>query len=128
MENDLAYRLLRLEQRLASYEQLHAQELGDMREELDTLRRQVVLGTLRHLKTLSVEIDTIACNGCGQCVAVCLHGMFELKASDGRQITRLVTHPEDDRRRACLECQVGTLPCVTACAPGAIKLRYDTGG
>jgi hypothetical protein len=55
MDEDVAYRLLRLEQQLVAYEQLHAQELSDMRDELDALKRQVVLRTLRHAQALSVQ-------------------------------------------------------------------------
>ena len=57
MEDDIAYRLLRLEQRLASYEQLHAQELREMREELEALRRQLVLHIPRHSQAPTIRMD-----------------------------------------------------------------------
>lgn len=57
MDEDVAYRLLRLEQRLVAYEQLHAQELSDLRNELDALKRQVALQPIRHAPALSVQPD-----------------------------------------------------------------------
>jgi len=123
VDDDVAYRLLRLEQRLASYEQLYAQELGEMRQELDGLKRQVVLHTLRQSKAQTIRVDVAACNGCGQCVSACVHRLFELAALDGRQIARAKSPKESELSKACAECQAGTPLCVTVCAPGAITLR-----
>jgi ferredoxin len=122
VDDDVAYRLLRLEQRLTSYEELHAQELGEMREELDVLKRQVVLRT-RYSKAPTIHIDVTACNGCGQCMSACLHGLFELKAPGGRQIVGVVSLKASNGSQACAECLVETPPCVQVCAPGAITLR-----
>ncbi len=122
MDDDVAYRLLRLEQRLASYEQLYTQELGEMRQEIDILKRQIVLRALRHSKT-SLRIDEAICNGCGQCVTACGQGRLELSLLDGHRIATMTTFRGNERLMACAECQVGTPPCVTACAPGAITLR-----
>lgn len=122
MDDDVAYRLLRLEQRLASYEQLYAQELGEMRQEIDVLKRQLVLRATRHSKT-SLRIDEAICNGCGQCVTACAQGRLELGLLDGRQIVTMTSSRGNERLMACVECQVGTPPCATACAPGAITLR-----
>ncbi len=40
--SDLAYRVLRLEQQLDSYERLHAEELEQIRRDLADLKRQVL--------------------------------------------------------------------------------------
>ena len=122
MDDDVAYRLLRLEQRLASYEQLYSQELGEMRQEIDVLKRQLVLRALPHSKT-SPRIDETICNGCGQCVPACAQGRLELNLLDGRRIATMTTSRRNEQLMACAECQVGTPPCMTACAPGAITLR-----
>jgi ferredoxin len=121
VDDDVAYRLLRLEQRLASYEQLYVQELGEMRQELDGLKRQVVLRVPRRSKTVPF-VDITICNGCGQCVTACAQGRLELSLLDGHRIATMTTFRENERLMACAECQVGTAPCVTACAPGAITL------
>ncbi|MFQ6057393.1 MAG: hypothetical protein ACE5MB_00740 [Anaerolineae bacterium] len=41
-ENDLAYRVLRLEQQLESYQKLHAEELDEIRRTLAELKRQIL--------------------------------------------------------------------------------------
>lgn len=40
--SDLALRVLRLEQRLESYQRLHEQELDDLRRALSTVKEQVL--------------------------------------------------------------------------------------
>ena len=40
--SDIAYRMLRLEQMLESYERLHAEELAEIRRALDELKTQVL--------------------------------------------------------------------------------------
>lgn len=78
MNDNVPYRLLRLEQRLSSYEQLHAQELDEMRDELNVLRQEVVLCPPRHSEVFP-RVDAAACTGCGECVSACQHGLFELR-------------------------------------------------
>jgi len=39
---DIAYRMLRLEQQLESYQRLHAEELAEMRRVLEELKAQVL--------------------------------------------------------------------------------------
>jgi hypothetical protein len=39
---DIAYRMLRLEQQLESYQRLHAEELAEIRRALDELKMQVL--------------------------------------------------------------------------------------
>ena len=41
--SDIAYRMLRLEQQLESYQRLHAEELAEIRRALEELKRQVLL-------------------------------------------------------------------------------------
>ena len=122
MEDGIAYRLLRLEQHLASYEQLHSQELCDMRQELDALKRQVVLRSRQLAEAPTVQVDVAVCNGCGQCVSACPQGMFELRELDGRWVAVLVAHMESHQVQACAECQLDSPPCVAVCAPQAITL------
>ncbi len=40
--SDIAYRMLRLEQQLESYQRLHAEELAEIRRALDELKTQVL--------------------------------------------------------------------------------------
>ena len=40
--SDIAYRVLRLEQQLESYQRLHAEELEEIRRALDELKMQVL--------------------------------------------------------------------------------------
>ncbi len=40
--SDIAYRMLRLEQQLESYQRLHAEELAEIRRALDALKAQVL--------------------------------------------------------------------------------------
>lgn len=122
MENGIAYRLLRLEQHLSSYEQLHSQELRDMRQELDALKRQVVLGSLQPAEASTVQVDVALCNGCGQCVSACPQSMFELRELDGRRVAVLVADMDSHQVQACAECQLDAPPCVAVCAPQAITL------
>ena len=120
MNDNVPYRLLRLEQRLTSYEQLHAQELGEMRDELDVLRREVVFCPPRQSE-LFPRVDATACTGCGECVSACQHGLFELKTSAGCWVATVIALTGSDQLMACAEC-LGTPPCVQVCAPGAISL------
>lgn len=48
--SDIAYRMLRLEQQLESYQRLHAEELAEMRRVLQELKDQVL--------TLAVEKES----------------------------------------------------------------------
>ena len=121
MNDNVPYRLLRLEQRLTSYEQLHAQELGEMRNELDVLRREVVYCPTPPSEVFP-RVDATACTGCGECVSACRHGLFELKISDGRWVATVIAATGSDQLRVCAECLGGTPPCVQICAPGAISL------
>jgi ferredoxin len=123
VENDLAYRLLRLEQRLASYEQLHAQELGDMRQELEALKRQVVLRPSRHGLAPIVQVDAALCTGCGECVPACPQSMFELKVVGERRLAGVIVRIESERAQACTECRLGKPPCIAVCTSGVIILQ-----
>ena len=40
--SDIAYRMLRLEQQLESYQRLHAEELAEIKRALDELKAQVL--------------------------------------------------------------------------------------
>ena len=49
----IAYELLLLQQRLAAYEQLHIEEMAELRQEIERLRRAFLQGTNPHLKAIS---------------------------------------------------------------------------
>jgi hypothetical protein len=42
LSSDIAYRMLRLEQQLESYQRLHAEEIAEIRRALDALKAQVL--------------------------------------------------------------------------------------
>lgn len=56
-----------------------------------------------HYQTTTLKFDSTACNGCGMCVNVCPHAVFN---RDGRTIT--LAHPAD-----CMECGACQLNCPT---------------
>ena len=64
-------------------------------------------------RDVTLQLDESACTGCGACVDVCPHGVFEIV--DGR--ARI------NDRGACMECSA----CATNCAFGAISVRQGVG-
>lgn len=52
-EGSIAYELLLLQQRLAAYEQLHNEEMAELRQEVERLRRAFLHETNPHLRALS---------------------------------------------------------------------------
>ncbi len=52
-EGSIAYELLLLQQRLAAYEQLHTEEMAELRQEVERLRRAFLQETNPHLRALS---------------------------------------------------------------------------
>lgn len=54
-EGSIAYELLLLQQRLAAYEQLHIEEMAELRQEVERLRRAFLQETNPHLRTLSTK-------------------------------------------------------------------------
>lgn len=52
-EGSIAYELLLLQQRLAAYEQLHIEEMAELRQEVERLRRAFLQETNPHLRALS---------------------------------------------------------------------------
>ncbi len=51
-EGSIAYELLLLQQRLAAYEQLHIEEMAELRQEVERLRRTFLQETNPHLRAL----------------------------------------------------------------------------
>ena len=49
-QGDIAYELLLLQQRLAAYEQLHLEEMTELRQEIERLRRTFLQETNLHLR------------------------------------------------------------------------------
>ncbi len=69
---------------------------------------------LRYLKnTVSLTLDAETCTGCGMCIDVCPHGVFEL---DGRKAVII-------DRDACMECGA----CKKNCPAGAIEVGSGVG-
>ena len=51
-QGNMAYELLFLQQRLAAYEQLHLEEMTELRQEIDRLRRAFLQETNPHLRNI----------------------------------------------------------------------------
>jgi NAD-dependent dihydropyrimidine dehydrogenase PreA subunit len=69
---------------------------------------------MRYLENaVSLEFDEKLCNGCGMCVAVCPHAVFELENKRAILVDR----------GACMECGA----CAGNCEQGAIRVRAGTG-
>jgi len=66
---------------------------------------------LKNVTTLTFDADK--CIGCGRCVEVCPHGVFDL--SDNRALIA--------DRDSCMECGA----CAMNCAAGAIDVNAGTG-
>lgn len=52
-QGNIAYELLLLQQRLAAYEQLHIEEMAELRQEIERLRRAFLQETNSQLRALS---------------------------------------------------------------------------
>jgi ferredoxin len=57
-----------------------------------------------------LEVDRMACLGCGACVDVCPKGVYKLQQEDGRTRSQIVA------AEACVQCTA----CVKQCPEGAI--------
>ena len=53
-QGSIAYELLLLQQRLAAYEQLHIEEMTELRQEIERLRRAFLQETNSHLRVMSL--------------------------------------------------------------------------
>jgi len=72
-----------------------------------------VLG-LRYLRGVTtLTLDESKCTGCGMCVSVCPHGVFEIEDRKARLVDR----------DACMECGA----CARNCAAEAIAVRSGVG-
>jgi len=72
-----------------------------------------VLG-LRYLRGVTtLTLDESKCTGCGMCVSVCPHGVFEIADRKARLVDR----------DACMECGA----CARNCAAEAIAVRAGVG-
>lgn len=70
--------------------------------------------TMQYLKqVVTLKLDRDLCTGCGMCIKVCPHAVFEIKQGKAH-ITDL-----DD----CMECGA----CSNNCQPGAITVKTGTG-
>jgi ferredoxin len=69
---------------------------------------------MRYLEdVITLQLDSALCNGCGLCVAVCPHAVFELR--DKREVLA--------DRGACMECGA----CARNCQEGALRVRAGVG-
>lgn len=66
---------------------------------------------IRNTTTLKLNTDT--CNGCGLCITVCPHGVFEMKEKKSVIINK----------DACMECGA----CAQNCPVSAIDVRSGVG-
>jgi hypothetical protein len=62
-EGSIAYELLLLQQRLAAYEQLHIEEMAELRQEVERLRRAFLQETNPHLRALSPKRNLYGSEG-----------------------------------------------------------------
>ena len=73
-----------------------------------------MMGKLYYLKeVVTLKLDTVLCTGCGMCVNVCPHEVFEV--IDRKSVMR--------DRDACMECGA----CANNCKPGALTVRTGVG-
>ncbi len=69
---------------------------------------------LRYIaNVVSLAYDETKCTGCGLCVMVCPHAVFELRERRAHIVDRDL----------CIECGA----CALNCAPGAIRVRAGVG-
>ena len=74
-----------------------------------------------------LTIDTDRCTSCEECVRICPAGVLEMVEEDPieeRMVAAVADAVRKQLRYACSPCKPGghgTLPCVAACAPGAIE-------
>jgi ferredoxin len=61
----------------------------------------------------TLKLDRDACTGCGACIDVCPHAVFEL--ADGKAEIR--------RRSSCMECGA----CMRNCPEGALRVKAGVG-
>jgi NAD-dependent dihydropyrimidine dehydrogenase PreA subunit len=62
---------------------------------------------------VTLQLDEGKCNGCGMCIIVCPHAVFELSGRKANIIGR----------DYCMECGA----CALNCQPGAIKVQSGVG-
>jgi ferredoxin len=76
-----------------------------------------------------ISIDTDKCNGCGDCVPACAAKVLEMVADEYDPLSDKIvaTVREKERKKikyTCAPCKPASgrapLPCMAACAPGAI--------
>lgn len=66
---------------------------------------------LKNVVTLQLDVDT--CNGCGMCILVCPHGVFDMANSKAAVVDL----------NACIECGA----CAINCPVNAIKVQTGAG-
>lgn len=71
--------------------------------------------------TVSLAYDRAKCTGCGRCVEVCPHGVFELEKQDAARGSGLRATITD--RDKCMECGA----CARNCEFGAIAVNAGVG-
>ena len=69
---------------------------------------------LKYLKNgLTLELDVVKCTGCGMCVAVCPHQVFQISGGKSEIINR----------HGCMECGA----CMMNCPFKAVSVRKGVG-
>jgi NAD-dependent dihydropyrimidine dehydrogenase PreA subunit len=78
---------------------------------------QIFLGGIKMLRYLenvvTLQLDTETCNGCGMCVNVCPHGVFNVQDRKAAIVDK----------EACMECGA----CALNCPVNAIKVQSGVG-
>ena len=66
-----------------------------------------------HYKTNTLRINSDLCNGCGKCLEVCPHAVYEMEDKKAKTV----------RPRDCMECGA----CQLNCEQGAIQVESGVG-
>jgi ferredoxin len=81
------------------------------------------MSLLYYTSAIVLELDTGKCSGCGRCVEVCPHNVFELTTVMQPGATHPVRRAKIIGRERCMECGA----CAMNCTTGAIKAGRGVG-
>lgn len=81
------------------------------------------MSLLYYTSAIHLELDTAKCSGCGKCVEVCPHNVFQLTTITPECGTHPVRRAAIVGRERCMECGA----CAMNCTTGAIKASRGVG-